>query len=223
MNQNKQIHQVTQEDLAKTLVLNLDDVKEVAKFERKTSKRPAVLFAIAGILAITLGTTYPNIMAAIDNMPSTVSSSIVEEVNQKEEKEEVVVGETGTCLYTSELNADGTQGTVEYNFIFKDNLLQSYTKTLVLNKVQEAGLTTINHLYGLYQPLNTYQTPGYQIFTNYTDTGIKIVMKADLTKLDRTQITPAMATNFYSNVEYRLGDTKEAIYAHLAPSNYVCK
>lgn len=221
MNQGQQIYQVTQEDLAKTQVLNLEDVQEIAKFERSTSKRPAILFAIAGILAITLGTTYPNIMAAIDNMPSTVSSSIVEEVNEKED--EKIIGETGTCLYTSGLNADGTQGTIEYNFVFKDNLLQSYTKTLVLNKAQEAGLTTINYLYGLYQPLNTYQTPGYQIFTNYTETGIKIVMKADLTKLDKTQITPAMAASFYSNVEYSLGDTKEAIYAHLTPSNYVCK
>ena len=57
MNQTQQTQQsvqVSQEELAKTQVLNLTDVQEIANFEKKTSKRPAVLFAIAGILAITL-------------------------------------------------------------------------------------------------------------------------------------------------------------------------
>ena len=75
MNQNnKQIQQsgsqVSQEELAKTQVLNLNDVKALAKYEKKISKKPAILFAIAGLLSISLGFAYPNIMASLDKAPT---------------------------------------------------------------------------------------------------------------------------------------------------------
>ena len=76
--QTQQSLQVSQEELAKTQVLNLTDVQEIANYEKKTSKRPAALFAFAGILAITLGISYPNIMTAIDAIPSNSKEDSVE-------------------------------------------------------------------------------------------------------------------------------------------------
>ena len=69
--QQLQSQQMTREELTKTQVLNLQELERVAKFERKTSKRPAVLFAIAGILSLTLGLSYNNIMMAIDSIDFT--------------------------------------------------------------------------------------------------------------------------------------------------------
>ena len=41
--QQLQSQEMTREELTKTQVLNLQELERVAKFERKTSKRPAVL------------------------------------------------------------------------------------------------------------------------------------------------------------------------------------
>ena len=226
MNQNQmqQCRMVSQEELAKTQVLNLTDVQEIAKYERKVSKRPAFLFAFAGVLAISLGFAYPNIMTAIDSMPSSVSSSFVDNIEDSTLENEVVTvnPNIGSCVYTSDLNADGTQGTTTYNFNFKDGLLQSYTKVLLLNQIQEVGLTTINNIYNTYKPLDTLQINGYQVSTTYTKTGVSVITTIDLTQLDKT-LLPVETSQAYSNVEYNLGDSKEVIYASLSQNNYVCE
>ena len=55
-NQNQVIQQpMTQEELQRTQVLNLQEVEKVAKIEKSTSKKPALFFALLGILSITLG------------------------------------------------------------------------------------------------------------------------------------------------------------------------
>ena len=65
MNQNMQNNQnqmakqqMTQEELQRTQVLNLQEVEKVAKFEKRTSKKPALFVAFLGILSITFGTTF---------------------------------------------------------------------------------------------------------------------------------------------------------------------
>ena len=217
--QMQQCRMVSQEELAKTQVLNLTDVQEIAKFERKVSKRPALLFAFAGILAISLGFAYPNIMTAIDSMPSTVSSSLVDNIEDSSLK---VNPNLGSCLYTSSLSEDGTQGNTTYNLRFQDGLLQSYTKVLLLNQIQEAGLITINNIYNTYKPLDTLQINGYQVSTTYTDTGISVVTTIDLTQLDKT-LLPIETQQVYSNAEFNLGDTKDVIFANLTQNGYICE
>lgn len=222
--QMQQCRMVSQEELAKTQVLNLTDVQEIAKYERKVSKRPAFLFAFAGVLAISLGFAYPNIMTAIDSMPSTVSSSFVDNIEDPVLNNEVVNANpnVGSCVYTSSLNADGTQGTTTYNFNFQDGLLQSYTKVLLLNQIQEAGLVSINNIYNTYKPLDTLQINGYQVSTTYTQTGVSVTTTIDLTQLDKT-LLPVETGQVYSSVEYNLGDAKDVIYANLSQNGYVCE
>ena len=64
MNQNnnkneKNSSQISQEELMKTQVLNLQDVEEAARYEKATSKKPAILVAVIGFFAIFLGTSLP--------------------------------------------------------------------------------------------------------------------------------------------------------------------
>ena len=217
--QMQQCRMVTQEELAKTQVLNLSDVQEIAKFERKVSKRPAFLFAFAGILAISLGFAYPNIMTAIDSMPSTVSSSLVDNI---EDSHFNTNPNLGTCVYTSSLNENGTQGTKTYNLRFKDGQLQSYTKVLILNQIQEAGLVAINNSYNSYKFFDTLQINGYNVSTTKTETGISVVTTIDLTKLDKT-IVPVETQPTFSSVDFNLGDTKETIFATLTQNGYICE
>ena len=43
---------MTQEELQKTQVLNLKDVEEAARFERITSKKPAIIVATIGLVTV---------------------------------------------------------------------------------------------------------------------------------------------------------------------------
>lgn len=224
-NQVQQSNQVSQEELAKTQVLNLTDVQEIAKFERKTSKRPAVLFAIAGVLAITLGFSYPNIMMAVDAMPSTVQTTY-----QEDDYEETILNKvqenTTSCVLTRPANADGTSGTATYNLVFNENdQLQSYTIIYTLDPLpgNANGLISVQNQYNSYKALDAIQIEGYTMTTTYTDTGLKAIGNVDLTKLNKAFLTEGHRNYCFANVPYNLGDTKEVITQQLIAGDYVCK
>ena len=48
----QKVHQVTPEELQKTLVLNLADFEETARIEKMTSKKPALIVALLGVFSI---------------------------------------------------------------------------------------------------------------------------------------------------------------------------
>ena len=224
MNQNdsqvQQSSQVSQEELAKTQVLNLNDVKALAKFERKTSKKPAILLAIAGLLSISIGFAYPNIMTALDKDTTT-------KTEEKEEDESVLnkvqVNEQ-VCKYQSGVNGDGTTGTVTYTLSYNENdQLQNYTMILTIDPLtgNANGLTATQNVYNLYKTFDAVAITGYKIETSYTETGMKSVATVDLTKLDKTTV-PATHTGFAA-VPFNLGDTKTAVTQQLTQTNFVCE
>ena len=49
---------LTHEELQKTQVLNLKEFSETVRFEKLTSKKPAIILAVIGALLITFGTTF---------------------------------------------------------------------------------------------------------------------------------------------------------------------
>lgn len=231
MNQdNQQLQQsakVSQEELAKTQVLNFTDVQEIARYERKTSKRPAALFAFAGILAITLGFSYKNIMNAVDAIPSMTSQEPTETIYTDNILNSVKTATNSTvCTYTSPLNGDGTYGVVSYNFIFNESdLLQKYTMTLTLDPEQgnDNGKVAVQNTYNSYKELDVLTINGYQAATTYNKTGMKSVISTDLTVLDKAQLTPKHNASPFTAVSDSLNDTKENIVAKYTAGNYVCK
>ena len=52
-------------ELTKTLVLNFNEVEDIAKFEKKTSKKPAIIIAIIGLFAIFTGVVYPSVYSMV--------------------------------------------------------------------------------------------------------------------------------------------------------------
>lgn len=237
MNQNNNQVQpsnlVSQEELAKTQVLNLSDVQEIAKFEKKTSKRPAALFAIAGLLAITLGFSYPKIMMAVDSIGADDTNYRVEESYEEEitpETEETptpqVQQNTTRCTFSNPQNPDGTAGTAIYDLVFNENnQLQSYAMTLTLDPIQgnTAGLTAVQGYYNSYKALDSIPLNGYKIETTYTDTGMKVVVTVDLTTFDKNTLTDGHKGNYFANVPYNLGDAKDVIKQQLTANSYVCQ
>ena len=47
--------QMSKEELTRTQVLNLSDFEQVTKYEKSTSKRPAIFLAILGLFCIISG------------------------------------------------------------------------------------------------------------------------------------------------------------------------
>ena len=56
---NVQKQQMSEEELQRTQVLNFDTFKQVARYEKISSKKPAIIVALLGVLAIVIGGTYP--------------------------------------------------------------------------------------------------------------------------------------------------------------------
>lgn len=237
MNQNNNQLQpsnlVSQEELAKTQVLNLSDVQEIAKFEKKTSKRPAVLFAIAGLLAITLGFSYPKIMMAVDSIGADDTNYRMEEPEEMEVtpgKEETATPQVGQnitkCTFSNPQNTDGTAGVAIYDLVFNENnQLQSYTMTLTFDPIQgnSAGLTAVQGYYNSYKALDSIPLNGYKIETTYTDTGMKSVVTVDLTTFDKNTLTDGHRANYFANVPYNLNDAKDVITQQLTANAYICQ
>ena len=223
--QTQQSLQVSQEELAKTQVLNLTDVQEIANYEKKTSKRPAALFAFAGILAITLGVSYPHIMTAIDAIPSKTSNEPVEVIYADNVLQNIKSNEL-TCSFVSAQNADGTSGKVTYKFIFnEENKLQRYTMTLNLDVLtgRTDALSAIQTVYNQYKALDLSAVNGYEINTSYTETGMQTIVTANLVVIDKATLTPNHNALGFAAVTDNLGDTKEMIIQKYSTNNYICK
>ena len=224
INQVQQSSQVSQEELAKTQVLNLTDVEELAKYERTTSKRPALLFAIAGVLSLVLGFSYSNIMALVDSMPTYTKNFDAVPVFREPVSHNVILNKT-SCKYTSPENPDGTIGKVTYNLVFNDlDELQKYTMTLEMDPIQgnPNGLLSVQTIYNAYRALDIIPLEGYKSTTIYTDTGMKTIIEVDLTKFNPTTLTDAHNANYFAKVPYTLGTAKELIIQQLTTSNYTC-
>ena len=101
--------EISREELTRTQVLHLQELERVANYERKTSKRPAALFAFAGFLAITMGLLYPNIMMAVDSIGAVDNTSYRVNIEDKYHLETTpVVTSKMTCNLTQPGLADGT-------------------------------------------------------------------------------------------------------------------
>lgn len=225
-NQVQQSSQVSQEELAKTQVLNLNDVKELATFERKTSKRPAVLLAIAGIFSITVGFAYPNIMTALDNAPIVREETTETTAGEDKDILNKVQTNEQVCKYVSPQNSDGTSGTATYTLQYNENnQLQSYTMVLTIDPLpgNAQGVVATQKVYNDYKTVDAVPLAGYTMTTTLTDTGMKAVAIVDLTKLDKATLTQAHLSNYFAQVPFTLGDSKDKVVQFLTPGGFICE
>ena len=133
MNQNNNINeknssQISQEELMKTQVLNLQDVEEAARYEKATSKKPAILVAVIGFFAIFLGTSLPFVNSLMNQKDTSLKT------DKTIEKKQILNTESNlNCTYTSLNNPDGTDTVLEasgplelFLFLFPPPLSKSH-------------------------------------------------------------------------------------------------
>ena len=212
---------LSQEELQRTQVLNLKDVEEAASFERRTSKKPAIIVGIIGIVSILFGGTF----SVIQSMNAKqVDEKKVEQRKVEKTPELKQEMSTLTCSTTALGNADGTDIAYTVTYNFKDNKLASFEKINVISQTpgKANGLETIKLYVEAYKPY-TVNIDAYNVTITSNETSITSKVVADLEKLDITKVPEYQQTHYSTKIDYYVGTQKEVIYADMTANGYTCQ
>jgi len=216
--------EMTREELTRTQVLNLSDFEEVTKYEKSTSKRPAIFLAILGVICIISGFSYNPIMnIVIDKItpPAPVISRRVTDANLTK-----TLTDTMLCHFTDVGNAYGVDLTMDMTLSFYDGKLNSYNKTteyvVALGK-EKLGQPNVNTYYPIFKTLESINITGYKTSTKLLDNGFETKVNIDLKTLNQQQLTTEHNNNPITRVEFAYGDTKDLAYQKASVYGYICE
>lgn len=220
------------EELTRTQVLNLQELEKAAKYEKKTSRKPAVVLAILGVFSISLGLGYPT----VNNMlrSGDVETTPVQEQRQEEEEVGVVDNPLSlTCTLSQTNSVDATLVTTTYNFTFLDVGTLSYYEKVMDISVSNPVTTTPSSIVVLdtslatlvQMPITGYlleKTPSASTTPNVVD-GYQAKLAVDFTQFNPATLTTLHTSNTFANVEFNVQDTKDTISSRLIASGYTCQ
>lgn len=223
------------EELTRTQVLNLQELEKAAKFEKKTSKRPAAILAVIGVFSISLGLCYPSVTRMLSNRnvkdTPTVSEQRQEDDTKSEEK--VATNPTLTCTANQTNTADATLVTTTYTFQFLDTGTLKYYQKVMNIKASTAVTQTPASIVSLDTALsNLRQTAvtGYLLEKEASaSTTPNVVdsytakLSVDMTRYDPTTMTALHKSNSFANVEFSTTDTKDTLQQKLTSKGYTCQ
>ena len=216
-------------ELTKTLVLNFNEVEDIAKFEKKTSKKPAIIIAIIGLFAIFTGVVYPSVYSMVKK-----DNNISSDSKLRENTEVVNISDGLTCMKTDTDSVNLLTNTTTYNFKFDKNGLSNYEKTLNIASTNPSLVETpkvmidINSMvdpliitpitgYTLYKSMKNDAT-NVNIVNNYT---VKLVV--DFTTFNSNSLSDQYNANDFFRVIYKKGDSFNNIKNSLSNMGYNCK
>ena len=221
------------EELTRTQVLNLQELEKAAKYEKRTSRKPAAILAVIGVFSISLGLCYPS----VNNMLSSRSvedNPIVSEKRQEDVEAASTVNPLSLSCTLSQTNpTDATLVNTTYNFQFLDTgTLKYYEKVMDISvgtpvaQTPTSIITLDSSLANLVQtPVTGYlleKTPRASTSPNVVD-GYTAKLAVDFTQFDPTTLTTLHTTNTFANVEFNSQDTKDTISARLISGGYTCE
>ena len=190
--------QLSDEELQRTQVLNLQDFKETARIERVTSKKPAIAAASLGILLIAIGVFFPTMQSFTARREAESKKQTIERRQRDVVK---VVEEQVTCHFENLNNPNGTDENINVTFTFKDDKLTSSTKAYILSKsagVQEEPAELSSYLSALQSFL--IKISGYNVSVQTVSNGSITTTEVDYTLVDMTQIPAQHQANYRFNV-----------------------
>jgi len=220
MNGQQQIkQQMSQEELQRTQVLNLQDVQEAVKYEKMTSKKPAIIIAILGIASILMGTTF----GVVQNLQAKAEKEREKAVVRRET---VPTEKTLSCSLTKLADYDGTDYTLTRDFTFKDNKLTKEIKSFKLSPSEgnPNGVTGVQNYLVALQPF-LVQMSGYELMVEKDqNTGTATTTTTiNYEILDITKVPEMHQSNFRFSVEYTNGSDQATIEQDLKTKGYTCK
>ena len=220
-NQGQRNGQLSDEELQRTQVLNLKDFKETARIEKLSSKKPALIVAIVGLLLISIGISMPAVQSMSARKAAEEAKNEIEKRRQDEVK---VVEEELTCHWERLNNENGTDEKLDATFTFKDDKLQTSKKVYRLTKsamatTEPAELT--NYLTALQSYL--MQISGYKLSVQTIANGSITTTDVDYTLLNIAQVPQQHQTNYRFNVLHQVNTSKEDVSTSMTALGYTCE
>jgi len=209
------VHQVTPEELQKTQVLNIKEVEETVKIEKKFSKKPIVFIAILGFAFLIIGSSFQIMSSSNKEEAPTVPQNRV--TTEKEIVEEL------TCVKTTPNNPDGTDIVYNIKYKFVNNKLSYYTKTYTVNQTSgnESGKQTITDASNNYKDfLNS--TEGYTVSLTTSENGFIIVNQVDFEILDLTKVNNKQKENPITDIEFNKNTDKTVVRSTTLKNGFTC-
>lgn len=215
---NVQKQQMSEEELQRTQVLNFDTFKQVARYEKISSKKPAIIVALLGVLAIVIGGTYPIVQSQMAKSNEKNKSTV-----QARKREVKPVTSELTCTQTTPSVGNGLDQTITIKYNFIDNKLTSFTKELNLGLT--AGTTTgqvaLQDFINALQPF-LVQKDGYSVTAKKIENGVVTTTSVDYKTVDINSLPEINQQNGYFNVMYLADTNMEAIKQDMTNYNYIC-
>lgn len=213
------LQQLTPEELQKTQVLNLQDVEEAARYEKITSKKPAIIIAAIGVFAILLGTAFPVIQTL------TTKEEPRKRTHKVEKKKLLNTQSSLNCTYTALSNPDGTDTILNINLTFDLDKLTKVSKNYSINPTagNPLGATTVQGYIAGYQPFLAYPIAGYQMTVTPVNGGLVVTSSVDYATFDPITLPDLHKSNIATNVEYLAGTDKIAINNDLISKGFICQ
>ena len=217
-----QKQQMTQEELQRTQVLNLKDVEETVKFEKLTSKKPAIVAAVIGIFCLTIGSSF----AFIQSM----TARKVDEEKKVESRKTVAAEKSDitslVCTQDSPNEPDGTGKSLVYTFVFKNKKLKSFTKTFSIIPTTIGSPESQQLVQGYISALQSYlvNVDGYKITVAPESTGgVITTTEVNYDLLNIESVPQLNQNNFRFNVPYQKETSYDAIKSDLTNQGYKCQ
>lgn len=215
---NVQKQQMSEEELQRTQVLNFDTFKQVARYEKISSKKPAIIVALLGVLAIVIGGTYPIVQSQMAKSNEKNKSTV-----QARKREVKPIASELTCTQTTPSVGNGLDQTITIKYNFIDNKLTSFTKELNLGLT--AGTTTgqvaLQDFINALQPF-LVQKDGYSVTAKKIENGVVTTTSVDYKTVDINSLPEINQQNGYFNVMYLADTNMEAIKQDMTNYNYIC-
>ncbi|MBR3145657.1 MAG: hypothetical protein IKF47_00145 [Bacilli bacterium] len=195
--------ELTKEQLQQTQVLNFQEVQKTIHFEKVTSKKPAILIAVIGLISILFGGSL-QIATSLNAKPQNV---------QKREVKQNVIEKNLSCIKTTLDNPDGTNTIYSITYKFEDDRLVGFTKLYNISATagKEVGKKSIEKYIDEYKVLLN-ETPGYDIdISSTSNTTIAIKVIVDYKKLDLTKLNALQQTKEFTKIDYNKNTSYKTI------------
>lgn len=212
----ERVNHISPEELQRTQVINLKDVQEAVKFEKRTSKKPAIILGIIGITFLLFGS---GVQIAASLKEKKEAESIIE---QRKEIPSVVKSHL-SCNKTK-LNNNGVDSVYTFSYDFEDNELVKETKivSVVPTPGNSKGAEEVKKSKELYKK-NLNQKTGYTTELTETETGFTLTTEIDYNDLEETTPNTNQKNDLATSIDYKAKELKENIREDMLKKEFICQ
>lgn len=207
---------LTPEELQQTQVINLKDLEEVVRIEKRTSKKPAIILGIIGIALLIGGSSF--------QIATSLKEKREAERKIEQRKEPTDIKTHLNCSQTKLNNSNGTDIIYSFSYDFVNDKLTKEVK--ILSAVPTPGTSNGKDVIKKYkESLKKYvnSTEGYTVSIDDSDDGFIMTTTIDYKKLDKSKLNSNQKEEMATRVNYEKDTYKNTILEDMNKDKFVCQ